>query len=70
MVDMGLAFQPGALSEILTMANLWQTANRIWTCAFEFRFCWKKLHSSDNYYYTTAPQNNMNIEYLKMNKYK
>ena len=48
-------FQPGPLSEILTIANLRHTASRIWTCAdLEFRLCWIKLYSSDNHY-TTAP---------------
>ena len=48
-------FQPGPLSEILTIANLRHAASRIWTCAEpEFRLCWMKLCSSDNHY-TTAP---------------
>ena len=38
-------FQPGPLSEILTIANLWHAARRIWTCG---------LCSSDNHY-TAAP---------------
>ena len=41
------------LSEILTNANLWHTANRIWTCREpEFRFSWMKLCSSDKHYTT------------------
>ena len=50
-------FQPESLSEILTIANIWQAARRIWTCAeSEFRLCWMKLCSSDNHY-ATAPKN-------------
>ena len=50
-------FQPGPLPEILTIANLWIAASRIWTYAEpEFRVCWMKLCSSDNHY-TLAPQN-------------
>ena len=46
-------FQPGPLSEILTIANLWQAASRTWTCAEpEFRLYWIKLYSSDNHYTT------------------
>ena len=41
---------------ILTIANLWHAASRIWTCAEpEFRLTWMKLLSSDNHY-TTAPR--------------
>ena len=41
-------FQPEPLSEILTIANLRHTANRVWTCAeSEFRLCRMKLCSSD-----------------------
>ena len=48
-------FQPGSLSEILTIANLRHAASRIWICAEpEFRLSWIKLCSSDNHY-TTAP---------------
>ena len=48
-------FQPGPLSEILTIANLQYAASRIWTCTEpEFKFCWMKLCSSDNHY-TMAP---------------
>ena len=48
-------FQPGPLSEILTIANLRQAASRVWTCAEpEFRLSWTKLCSSDNHY-TTSP---------------
>ena len=51
-----LYFQPGPLSEILTITNLWHTASRIWTCSEpEFRLCWMKLCSSDNHY-TMAPR--------------
>ena len=40
-------FQPGPLSEILTIANLRHAASRIWICADpEFRVCWMKLCSS------------------------
>ena len=47
----------GPLSEILTIANLWHAASRVWTCAEpEFRLSWMKLCSSDNHY-TTAPLN-------------
>ena len=49
-------FQPGPLSEILTISNLRHAASRIWTCAEpELRLWWMKLCSSDNHY-TTAPQ--------------
>ena len=42
-------FQPGALSEILTIANLRHAASRVWACAKpEFRLCWIKLCSSAN----------------------
>ena len=44
-------FQPGPLSEILTIANLRHAASRVWTCAEpEFRLSWMKLCSSDNHY--------------------
>ena len=47
-------FQPGPPSEILTIANLQDTASRIWACTEpEFRLCWMKLYSSDNHYTTT-----------------
>ena len=37
-------FQPGPLSEMLTIADLRHATSRIWTCAEpEFRFCWMKL---------------------------
>ena len=56
-----LYFQPGPLSEILTISNLQHATSRIWTCAEpEFRLCWMKLCSSDNHY-TTAPQTLLNI---------
>ena len=43
-------FQPGPLSEILTIANLRHAASRIWTCAEPvFRLWWMKLCSSDNH---------------------
>ena len=49
-------FQPGPLSEILTIANLWHAISRVWTCTeSEFRFCWMKLCSSDNHY-TMVPR--------------
>ena len=48
-------FQPGPLSEILTIANLRQAGSRISACAEpEFRLWWMKLCSSDNHY-TTVP---------------
>ena len=48
-------FQPGLLSEILTIANLQHAASRVWTCAEpEFRLSWMKLCSSDKHY-NTAP---------------
>ena len=48
-------FQLGPLSEILTIANLWFVASRIWTYTEpELRFCRIKLCSSDNHY-TTVP---------------
>ena len=48
-------FQQRPLSEILTIANHWHTASRIWTCVEpEFRLSWLKLCSNDNRY-TTAP---------------
>ena len=44
------------LLEIATIANLWHSASRIWTCAdAEFRFFWMKLCGSNNHY-NTAPQ--------------
>ena len=44
-------FQPGPLSEILTITNLRHAASRIWTCTeSEFRLCWMKLCSSNNHY--------------------
>ena len=44
-------FQPGPLSEILTIVNLRRAARRIWACAEpEFRLWWMKLCSSDNHY--------------------
>ena len=47
----------GPLSEILTIANLWHAASRVWTCAEpEFRLSWMKFSSSDNHY-TMAPLN-------------
>ena len=43
-------FQPGTLSEILTIANHRHDVSKVWTCAeSEFRLCWK-LCSSDNHY--------------------
>ena len=43
-------FQPGPLSEILTIANLRHSTSRIWTRAEpEFRLCWMKLCNSDNH---------------------
>ena len=48
-------FQPGPLSEILTISNLQHATSRIWTCAEpEFRLCWMKLCSSDNHYTTSS----------------
>ena len=47
-------FQPGPLSEVLTIANFWHSS----TCTRaepDFRLHWIKLCSSDNYY-TTVPQ--------------
>ena len=47
--------QPGPLSEILTIANLWYAASRIWTCAEpDFRLCRMNLCSSDNHYTTAS----------------
>ena len=44
-------FQPGPLSEILTIVNLWHAVNKIWTCTeAEFKLCQMKLCSSDNHY--------------------
>ena len=49
-------FQPGPLSEILTILNLRNAASRIWNCAEqEFRICWRKLCGS-HIHYTTAPR--------------
>ena len=49
-------FQPGPLSEILTISSLWHTVSRILTFSEPvFRLCWIKLCSNDNHY-TTAPQ--------------
>ena len=48
-------FQPGPLSDILSISNLRHAASRIWTCAeATFRLCWMMLCSIDNHY-TTAP---------------
>ena len=48
-------FQPGPLSETLTIGNLRQAASRVRACAeSEFRLSRIKLCSSDNHY-TTAP---------------
>ena len=44
-------FQPGPLSEILTIANLWHATSRIWTCVRALL----KVCSSDNRY-TMAPR--------------
>ena len=53
-------FQLGALSEILTITNLWHPTSRIWTCTEpEFRFRWMKLHSSDNHYTTFLKKKNV-----------
>ena len=50
-----------SLSEILTIANLWHAASRIWTCTeLEFRLNWMKLCRSDNHH-TTASTNHANI---------
>ena len=47
-------FQPGPLSEILTIVNLRHAASRVWTCAEpEFRLSWMKLYSNDNHYTTS-----------------
>ena len=41
-------------TEILTIANLWHAASRVWTCAEpEFRLIWMKFRSSDNHNTTT-----------------
>ena len=49
-------FQPGLLSEIVTIANLRHATSRVWTCAeSEFRLWWMKLYSSDNHYTTASP---------------
>ena len=56
-------FHSRPLSEMLTIANLWHAACRIWTFAGpEFRLCWIKLCSSDNHY-TRVPQTS-NWRYL------
>ena len=56
-------FQPGLLSEILTVANLRLPASRVWTCAeSEFRLFWTKLCSSDNHY-TTEPTWRLSLHY-------
>ena len=48
-------FQPGPLSEILTIVNLRHVVSRIWTCAEpEFKLCRMKLCNSVNHF-TTAP---------------
>ena len=52
-------FQPRPLSEILTTANLWHSASRVWTCPEpEFKLSWMKLCSSDNNY-STVPQSSV-----------
>ena len=49
-------FQPGPLSEILTIANLRHAASRISTCSeSKFRLCWMKLCNIDNKYTTGPP---------------
>ena len=67
-----LYFQPGPLSQILTMAKLWHAVSRVCTCAeLGFRLNWMNLCSSDNHY-TTMPRCNSNgsslYEYSEMNK--
>ena len=58
---MMMIFSWESLSEILTIANLWHAASRIWTCTeLEFRLNWMKLCSSDNHH-TTASTNHANI---------
>ena len=58
-------FQPGPLSESLTIANLRHAASRIWTCAKSvFRLWWMKMCSSDNHY-TTAPLNDTEWERIQ-----
>ena len=50
-----LYFQPGPLSEILTVVNLRRTVGRVWTCAEpDFRLSWMKLCSKDEHYTTVA----------------
>ena len=47
-------FEPGPLSKILTIANLWHVASRFLICAKPvFRVCWTKLHCINNDYITT-----------------
>ena len=49
------SFQLGPLPKILTIANLWHTESRVWSCAEpEFRLSWIKLCSNDSHH-TTAP---------------
>lgn len=49
-------FLLGSLSEVVSIQNLWNFANRIWTCTKpELRLCWIKLCSFDNHH-TMAPQ--------------
>ena len=48
-------FQPGPLSEILTVANFRHAASRVWTFAEpEFRLSWMKLCRNYNLHYNTA----------------
>ena len=50
----GPYFQPGPLSKILTIANLWHATSSIWTCREPgFMLCWMKLCSFVNHYTTT-----------------
>ena len=48
-------FRAGTIVKDPPIVNLWQAASKISTCAEpEFRLCWMKFCSSDNYY-TMAP---------------
>ena len=66
-----LYFQPGPLSEILTVVNLRRTVGRAWTCAEpDFRLSWMKLCSKDKHYTTVATKTIACIQSFMYNHHK
>ena len=66
-----LHFQPGPLSEILTVVNLRRTVGRAWTCAEpDFRLSWMKLCSKDEHYTTVATKTIACIQSFMYNHHK